>query len=516
MRHNRLFAIMTIFLLALLVSACSSNSAPVVPTAAPAAVSEPAAEATVASAPAGQAWERFDPNTFSNPTTIDNPWFPMKPGTQFVYEGITEEAGTQTPHRVVFTVTDLTKEIAGIRNLVIWDQDYSDGELVEAELAFFAQADDGTIWHFGQYPEVYESGKLVEAPAWIAGIQDARPGITIKAEPRLGAPSYSQGWGPAVSWTDRAEVDQVGQAVCVPFRCFEDVLVTRETATGEGNAFQLKYYAREVGNIRVGWKGDDASKETLELIEVIQLNPEQLAEVRAEAIKLEQRAYEISTDVYAQTAPMVDSAGNIVTSPPPRPTAGSAAAPAAPATGGNSTQEAAEIVVYTSELPASALHEFDFWDDPASPGGRLVGTINTGGNLDPPPENDPHVIFTVPVQSGVPYRCWVHMKVGAPKGVSQANKLWIQFSGAVDAANQEILKPDSGSYLTASGPTHEGWAWVSCDSADPASGQLITFRDSGEVTIRIQAGMEGVGFDQLILSPAAFLDQAPTEAIVKK
>src|SRR5688572_28820720 len=80
---------------------------------------------------------------------------------------------------------------------------------------------------------------------------------------------------------------------------------------------------------------------------------------------------------------------------------------------------APEIVVYASELPGRALSDFDFWSDGASPGGKLVGTVNKGDELDPPPENDPHVRFPAQVQAGVAYRCWVHMKVGAPKGKSQ-------------------------------------------------------------------------------------------------
>ena len=176
-----------------------------------------------------------------------------------------------------------------------------------------------------------------------------------------------------------------------------------------------------------------------------------------------------------------------------------------------------EVVVYASDLPKGALSEFDFWKDSASPGGRMVGTPNTGDQLDPPPENEPHVTIKVQVQRGVPYRCWIHMKVGAPKGKSQANVLWVQFSDAVDKANQQVFKPGTGSYLTARGPTREGWTWVGCDLADPKSSEpLIYFRTGGEVTVRLQAGMEGVGFDQFLLSPARFLEKPPSEAVVKK
>lgn len=192
---------------------------------------------------------------------------------------------------------------------------------------------------------------------------------------------------------------------------------------------------------------------------------------------------------------------------------------ALPAWPGKATPQAppSEVVIYAADLPKGALSEFDFWNDAAAPGGKLAGTPNTGGHLDPPPEDDPHVTFKVKVQGGVPYRCWIHMKVGAPKGESQANMLWVQFSGAVDNANKQVYKPGTGSYLTATGPTRQGWAWVGCDAVGSASPEtLITFRTSGEVTVRLQAGMEGVGFDQVLLSPARFLKQPPTEAIVKK
>lgn len=178
---------------------------------------------------------------------------------------------------------------------------------------------------------------------------------------------------------------------------------------------------------------------------------------------------------------------------------------------------AAEVVVYASDLPSRALSEFDFWEDAASAGGKLVGTPNHGGELDPPPENDPHVTFKVRVERGIPYRCWIHMKVGKPKGRSQANLLFVQFSDAVDQANREVYRPGTGSYLAVRGPAAEGWAWTGRDLANPkASEPRIQFGTSGEVTVRIQAGAEGVGFDQFILSPARFLEKPPSEAVVAK
>ncbi len=323
MRRLHLVCMAIALLLTISASACGGGPTPEAPAAAaptqtappthppqPTAVPEPTealvqpAEATTGSETGEKEFENFDPNNFDRSTQIDNQWFPLKPGTQYVYEGFTVEYGERVPHRVVFTVTDLTKVIGGMRSVVIFDRDYSADQLVEAEIAFYVQDNDGNVWHLGQYPEVYEGGKLVEAPAWIAGIEAARPGITIKAKPQLGAPSYSQGWGPAVNWTDRAQVGQVGQQTCVPLGCYTDVLVTEEFSRDEPGAFQLKYYAPGVGNVRVGWKGADATRETLELVNIVHLSPDALAEVRAQALELEKSAYKISKGVYAHTSPV--------------------------------------------------------------------------------------------------------------------------------------------------------------------------------------------------------------------
>lgn len=175
---------------------------------------------------------------------------------------------------------------------------------------------------------------------------------------------------------------------------------------------------------------------------------------------------------------------------------------------------APDVVVHVADLPSSALSEFSFWTDAASPGGKLVGYPNRGDILDPPPEDDPHVTFAMQVQRGVPYRCWVHMKVGPAKGKSQANMVFVQFTDAMDKANKEAYKPGTGSYLTARGAASEGWKWVGCDAqSGPA---LVSFKNGGSVTVRIQAGMEGVGFDQVVLSPAQYLDKPPAEAVVAK
>ena len=235
---------------------------------------------------------------------ITNRWLPFVPGTQWVFEGSATIDGERIKRKVVLTTTDLVKVIDGVPAVVNYELDYDSGELVEAELAFFAQADDGTVWHFGEYPEEYEDGKFVEAPTWLAGLQGAMPGIQMLAEPRTALPSYSQGWGPAVDWTDRGRVFETGSTTCVPAGCYPLVVVIDEFNRDEPDAHQLKYYAEGVGGVRVGWAGaKEEERETLELVKVGHLDDAALAKVRDGALALEKHGYVVSKDVYGQTPP---------------------------------------------------------------------------------------------------------------------------------------------------------------------------------------------------------------------
>ncbi len=249
-------------------------------------------------------FESFDHANFSASTTVDNPWLPLVPGTRLVYEGFTREDGEVLPHRLVLTVTDLVKVIDGVPSLVAWDVDWSDGDLVETELAFYAQDDDGTVWRMGEYPEEWEEGEFIEAPAWLAGIADARAGIAMRGSPDATTASYSQGWGPAVEFTDRAFLWEQGVSACVRVDCYGEVLVMNEFNEEEPGAHQLKYYAWGIGNVQVGWRGDDTSIEELELVEVVRLTEEEMAKARDAALTLDQRAYIISPDVYGLTEPI--------------------------------------------------------------------------------------------------------------------------------------------------------------------------------------------------------------------
>ncbi len=241
----------------------------------------------------------FDSDNFSDPTEIDNEWSPLVPGTQMILEGVADDL----PHRVVFTVTDLVKEIDGVPTIVLWDVDYSDGVIKEAELAFKAQDDDGNVWNLGEYPKEYEDGEFLGAPnTWIAGLAEAEAGLLMQAESQVGTGYYLQGSVPTIDFLDCAKVYKTGQDSCVPLTCYEDVVIIDERSPLDAReGHQRKFYAPGVGNFEIGATGR-SSGEVLELVSIVQLSPAGLANAREEALKLEERAYEIS-DVYGDTSP---------------------------------------------------------------------------------------------------------------------------------------------------------------------------------------------------------------------
>ena len=299
MRQIRVIALVVLMMVFL--SACGAK-------ASPAATSEPeaTAQAETSTDPEATAeFKEFDPKNFDRSTEITNKWMPMQPGTQWAYEGTAvDDEGNKFNRRIEFTVTDLTKEINGVRTVVAWIVDYNNEEIIEKEIAFYAQDNQGNVWYLGEHPEEFADGKFVAAPTWIAGVEESRPGVKMMAEPKPGVPEYFQGWGPAVEWSDYGHIEKMGQETCVPVDCYKDVLVIAESSLGETGASQFKYYVPEVGEVRVNWGGTDATQEALELVEHTQLSPDALAEIRTEALALEKHAYEVSAEVYGETAPM--------------------------------------------------------------------------------------------------------------------------------------------------------------------------------------------------------------------
>jgi hypothetical protein len=267
------------------------------------------ADSTDAAPAQGQASESCDAlldfrsEDFEHPTRIDNEFLPMEPGTRLAYRGTIVDGADTVTHEVVFTVTDLVKEVAGVPTRVIYDVDTNDGEVTEAELAFFAQDDAGDVWNLGEYPEEYDAGAFTGAPnVWIAGLEGASGGIHMLAEPEghVGGPEYLQGEAPAIDFLDCAMVAAKNGTVEVPAGTFSDVLTTYERSPLESRlALQTKEHAPGVGIVRIGAKNDPEG-ETLELVSMEFLEQSAIAKVDAAAVALDAHGHQVS-EVYRET-----------------------------------------------------------------------------------------------------------------------------------------------------------------------------------------------------------------------
>ena len=184
----------------------------------------------------------IDPAGFT--TAVDNPYFPLPAGAQWVYEGRVEDG----LERTVVEVTDDTRDVMGVTCVVVRDTVTLDGEVIEDTFDWFAQDADGAVWYFGEETYEYEDGEIVSTEgAWQAGVDGAQPGIVMLAQPRVGD-SYRQEYYEGEA-EDAAEVLSVTDSAAVPVGTYEDVLVTEEVNPLEADVVEHKYYARGVGPI---------------------------------------------------------------------------------------------------------------------------------------------------------------------------------------------------------------------------------------------------------------------------
>lgn len=171
---------------------------------------------------------------------IDNPYFSLKPGTTFVYKG------PETVGRV--TVTRRTKEILGVRTVVVKDIERIDGEIAEKTFDWYAQDKQGNVWYFGEKTAEYENGvPVTTAGSWKAGVAGAKPGIVMQAKPRVGQ-TYRQEFAPGVA-EDAARVVSLNARANVPFGRFRGVLKTFDFTPLEPDVKENKYYAPGVGQV---------------------------------------------------------------------------------------------------------------------------------------------------------------------------------------------------------------------------------------------------------------------------
>jgi len=175
-------------------------------------------------------------------TQIDNKYYPLKPGTKYFYQVETEE-GTE---RNEVYVTHETKTILGVPCVVVDDRVWLNDELIEATLDWYAQDKEGNVWYFGEASKEYEKGKVVSAEgSWEAGLDGAKPGIIMKANPVVGHIYRQEYYFNHAE--DMAEVLSLSESASVPYGPFENCVKTKDWNPLEKDTIEEKYYAPGVG-----------------------------------------------------------------------------------------------------------------------------------------------------------------------------------------------------------------------------------------------------------------------------
>jgi hypothetical protein len=289
-------------------AACSTSSPPqtaptspasTAPTSAAASSSTPSPTASpkpssTAVRKANANDKKFNPKNFGNPIGGHNSWYPLVPGNQTLRDGSINRGSRKLHHQLRVTVTDVTKVVNGVRTVLVLDQDIDAGQVGEASIDYLAQDKFGNIWYLGSYTEIYEGGQFVNAvDAWLAGKNEAKAGVWMMADPKEGM-KYVEAHNSRE--TIRGEVAKVGDRKCVPFRCFKSLVILEDGS-------EFKYYGPGVGHIATepNYSGGEQEKEAL--VNVVKLTPKGLAEMSAEALKLDKHARKEAKSIFGNSDP---------------------------------------------------------------------------------------------------------------------------------------------------------------------------------------------------------------------
>jgi hypothetical protein len=245
----------------------------------------------------------LDPTQFPASPSVTNRYLPDIPGTQYILAGTVTTGGRAHPHQIVSTITDLTKVVDGIPTVIVYEQDLQRSVVQESELLFAAQDLSGSVWHVGEYPEVYKRGKMTGAPeAWLSGVDGAEAGVDML--PTLHVDEVlMQGYAPTVKFWDCARVEALHLHRCVPTGCYRNIVLTNEySPTAPADGHQLKYSAPGFGTV-LALPLHDPHPEVVHLLRAACLSAGALAAIDKAALAQDQRAYQVAKAVYTGSPP---------------------------------------------------------------------------------------------------------------------------------------------------------------------------------------------------------------------
>jgi|SRR5689334_984242 hypothetical protein len=186
------------------------------------------------------------PNPGDFVARVDNPWFPLLPGTTFVYRGVKDGKTA----RDVVTVTHATRTIQGVRSTAVADRLYLAGRLEERTTDWYAQDRRGNVWYFGEATaELDRAGQVTSTEgSWLAGRNGAKAGIYMTARPTVGQSRLQEYYKGHAE--DHFAVVSLRARVSVPYTTSNRALLTKEWTPLEPGTLDHKYYVRGIGNVK--------------------------------------------------------------------------------------------------------------------------------------------------------------------------------------------------------------------------------------------------------------------------
>ena len=167
---------------------------------------------------------------------VDNPWFPLRAGTRYIYTGVKDGQ----PSRDVVTVTHETKTIEGVPCVAVQDRLYLRGHLEERTTDWYSQDKRGNVWYFGENTaELDRHGHITStAGTWTAGVDGAEAGIYMPARPRLGQSGRQEFY--------RGQAEDHFKVIGLFGR---NAVLTKEWTPLEPGTIDHKLYVRGIGTV---------------------------------------------------------------------------------------------------------------------------------------------------------------------------------------------------------------------------------------------------------------------------
>ena len=164
---------------------------------------------------------------FSNPTDISNPLFPISGLHSAILSGTVEGKPFHT-ETTLLPETRIIEWTEGqqVETLVSQYVAYLDGRIEEVALDYYAQADDGSVWYFGEDVFNYEDGHIADTDGtWIAG-KEGPPAMIMPGDPKIGD-VYRPENVPGLVF-EEVRVKAADQRVDGPFGPVDGAIIARE------------------------------------------------------------------------------------------------------------------------------------------------------------------------------------------------------------------------------------------------------------------------------------------------